>query len=50
MRVVIDNNLWLLGLMLPASPPGWIVRAASTGDLTVVLSEQLPAGLRLALH
>ena len=27
MRVVIDTNLWLSGLMLPGSVPGHIVRA-----------------------
>jgi putative PIN family toxin of toxin-antitoxin system len=50
MRVVIDTNLWLSGLMLPASLPGRIVRAASTGDLTAVFSEPPLAELRLALQ
>ena len=50
MRVVIDTNLWLSGLMLSASVPGHIVRAASTGVLTAVLSEPLLEELRLALN
>ena len=50
MRVVIDTNLWLSGLMLPGSVPGHIVRAASTADITAVLSEAMLQELRLALH
>jgi uncharacterized protein len=50
MRVVIDTNLWLSGLMLPASVPGHIVRAASMAVITAVLSEPLLQELRLALH
>jgi putative PIN family toxin of toxin-antitoxin system len=49
MRVVIDTNLWLSGLMLPASVPG-LVRAASTAEITAVLSEPMLRELRLALH
>jgi putative PIN family toxin of toxin-antitoxin system len=50
MRVVIDTNLWLSGLMLPASVPGHIVRAASTAAITAVLSAPMIRELRLALH
>ena len=50
MRVVIDTNLWLSGLMLPASVPGHIVRAASTAAITAVLSAPMIQELRLALH
>ncbi|MCU0974794.1 MAG: putative toxin-antitoxin system toxin component, PIN family [Steroidobacteraceae bacterium] len=49
MRVVIDTNLWLSGLMLPASVPGHIVRAAAGATITAVLSEPLWEELRLAL-
>jgi uncharacterized protein len=49
MRVVIDTNLWLSGLMLPGSVPGQIVRAASTAEITAVLSEPMLEELRLAL-
>ena len=50
MRVVIDSNLWLSGLMLPGSVPGHIVRAASTAQITAVLSEPMLQELRLAFH
>lgn len=50
MRVVIDTNVWLSGLMLPGSVPGHIVRAASVAQITAVLSEPLLQELRLALH
>jgi len=50
MRVVIDTNLWLSGLMLPGSVPGHVVRAASTAEITAVLSEPMLQELRLALH
>jgi len=50
MRVVIDTNLWLSGLMLPGSVPGQIVRAASTAQITAILSEPMLQELRRALH
>jgi putative PIN family toxin of toxin-antitoxin system len=49
MRVVIDTNLWLSGLMLPGSVPGHLVRAASSGDLTAVFSDPLLDELSRAL-
>jgi putative PIN family toxin of toxin-antitoxin system len=50
MRVVIDTNLWLSGLMLPNSVPGHIVRSASMTQIVAVMSEAMLQGLRLALH
>lgn len=50
MRVVVDTNIWLSGLLLPASVPGRIVRAASTAEVAMVLSEPLLRELRLALN
>jgi putative PIN family toxin of toxin-antitoxin system len=50
MRVVIDTNVWLSGLMLPGSVPGHIVRAASLAQITAILSEPMLQELRLALH
>jgi putative PIN family toxin of toxin-antitoxin system len=50
MRVVIDTNLWLSGLMLPGSVAGQIVRAASKAEITAILSEPMLQELRLALH
>lgn len=50
MRVVIDTNVWISGLMLPGSVPGHIIRAASMSQITAVLSEPLLHELRLALQ
>ena len=50
MRVVVDTNIWLSGLLLPDSVPGRIVRAASTAEVALVLSEPLLRELRLALN
>ena len=50
MRVVVDTNLWLSGLMLPGSVPGHVVRAASTAEITAVPSEPMLQELRLALY
>lgn len=50
MRVVVDTNIWLSGLLVPDSVPGRIVRAASTAELTLVLSQPLLQELRLALN
>ena len=36
MRVVIDTNLWLSGLMLPTSEPGLRVRAVVAGEMVAV--------------
>jgi len=41
MRVVIDTNLWLSGLMLPTSVPGLRVRAVVAGEMVAVTSEPL---------
>jgi putative PIN family toxin of toxin-antitoxin system len=50
MRVVIDTNIWLSGLMLPAGVPGQIVRAALTGEFIAVMSEALRGEVGVALH
>ncbi len=49
MRVVIDTNIWLSGLMLPASIPGRIVRAVSSGAIVAVFSEPLVEEIGTAL-
>ena len=50
MRVVIDTNVWLSGLMLPGSVPGHIVRAASVAlspeDLAALDALPAPVGAR----
>jgi putative PIN family toxin of toxin-antitoxin system len=50
MRVVIDTNLWLSGLMLPSSIPGLIVRAAFEGQFVAIGSLPLLAEISAALH
>ena len=50
MRVVVDTNVWLSGLMLPSSLPGHIVRAVTSGEITAVFSEPMWEELRLAMR
>ena len=50
MRVVIDTNVWVSGLMLPRSIPGRILHAALHGQITPVLSDSLVAEISAALH
>ena len=37
MRVVLDTNVLVAGLLAAAGPPGWIVEAVLAGDLEPVL-------------
>lgn len=50
MRIVIDTDVWLSGLLLPGSLTGRIVRAAATAEVSAVLSGPLLQGIRLALN
>lgn len=50
MRVVLDTNVWLSGLMLPASLPGQIVRAWRSARLALMLSDPLFEELSRALR
>jgi putative PIN family toxin of toxin-antitoxin system len=50
MRVVIDTNLWLSGLMLPSSIPGLIVRSALEGQFVAISSVPLFAEMAAALN
>jgi putative PIN family toxin of toxin-antitoxin system len=50
MRVVLDTNVWLSGLMLPASLPGQIVRAWRSSRLALMLSDPLFEELSRALR
>ncbi len=36
MRIVLDTNVLVSGLLSPAGPPAWIVEAVITGDLELV--------------
>ena len=49
MRVVLDTNVWLSGLMLPDSIPGQVVRAVIGNQIGAVLSEPLLDALTRAL-
>lgn len=42
MRVVLDTNVLVSGLLVPSSPPGQIVQAWRHGQFTVVMSDPLP--------
>jgi uncharacterized protein len=50
MRVVIDTNLWLSGLMLPLSVPGRLIRAVVAGQIAAVSSEPLLTEIGVALQ
>ncbi|MEO7760374.1 MAG: putative toxin-antitoxin system toxin component, PIN family [Casimicrobiaceae bacterium] len=50
MRVVIDTNVFVSGLMLPASVPGRILTAAYTGGFELVLSEQILDEIGMAVR
>lgn len=50
MRVVIDTNLWLSGLMLPLNVPGRLIRAVVAGHVAAVSSEPLLAEIGVALQ
>jgi putative PIN family toxin of toxin-antitoxin system len=50
MRVVIDTNVFVSGLMLPASVPGRILAAAITGGFELVLCEAIVKEISAALR
>ncbi len=50
MRVVLDTNVHISGLLLPKSTPGRILRAWSDGQFTVVTSEPLLVELARVLN
>jgi putative PIN family toxin of toxin-antitoxin system len=50
MRVVIDTNVFVSGLMLPASVPGRILAAAIGGGFELVLSEAIVEEISAALR
>src|SRR5437899_63418 len=50
MRVVIDTNVFVSGLMLPASIPGRILAAAQAGGFEIVLCEPILAETGAALR
>jgi putative PIN family toxin of toxin-antitoxin system len=50
MRVVIDTNVFVSGLMLPASVPGRILSVANAGGFEIVLCEPMLVEIDTALH
>ncbi len=38
MRIVLDTNVLVAGLLSPTGPPGWIVEAVLAGDVDLVLN------------
>lgn len=50
MRVVIDTNVFVSGLMLPARVPGRILAAAHAGGFEIVLSEPILEEIGTALR
>jgi putative PIN family toxin of toxin-antitoxin system len=50
MRVVIDTNVFVSGLMLPASVPGRIVATAIAGGFELVLCEAIVEEISAALR
>lgn len=49
MRAVVDTNVFVSGLMLPASTPGRVLWAGPGGGFTIVLSEPILEEVRMAL-
>lgn len=50
MRVVIDTNVFVSGLMLPGSVPGRILASANSGGFDVVLCDAILEEIAAALH
>jgi putative PIN family toxin of toxin-antitoxin system len=50
MRVVVDTNVFVSGLMLPASVPGHILAAAHAGGFAIVVSEAILEEIGTALR
>jgi putative PIN family toxin of toxin-antitoxin system len=41
MRIVLDTNVLVSGLLSPAGPPGWIVEAVLTGQLSLAVDASI---------
>jgi uncharacterized protein len=50
MRIVIDTNVFVSGLMLPSSVPGRIIAAAHSGAFEIVLCEPILEEISNAPH
>ncbi len=49
MKVVIDTNVWVSGLLKPSNPPGLVLRAIHDGNIIAVSSSHLWAELQRAV-
>ncbi len=50
MRIVVDTNVFVSGLMLPLSVPGRVLAAAIAGDFEIVLCEAMLEEISAALR
>jgi putative PIN family toxin of toxin-antitoxin system len=50
MRIVLDTNVLVAGLLSAAGPPGWIVEAVIAGDLEVALDMNIREEYAEVLH
>ena len=50
MRIVLDTNVLVAGLLSPFGPPGEIVRMVSSGELTLCLDARVLAEYEDVLH
>jgi len=50
MRVVLDTNVLVAGLLSAAGPPGWIVEAVIAGDLELALDMNIREEYEEVLH
>jgi putative PIN family toxin of toxin-antitoxin system len=50
MRVVLDTNVLVAGLLSAAGPPGWILEAVVAGDLEVALDMNIREEYEEVLH
>lgn len=49
MRIVLDTNVLVSGLLSPFGPPGEIVRLAAAGEITLCFDPRIVAEYRLVL-
>jgi putative PIN family toxin of toxin-antitoxin system len=50
MRVVLDTNVLVAGLLSAAGPPGWIVEAALAGEIELVFDAAMRQEYEEVLH
>ena len=50
MKIVLDTNVLVAGLLTPTGPPGWIIEAALAGDLDLVFNMAICLEYNEVLH